>query len=251
MSRYDQRTTMFSPEGRIYQVEYALQSIEHAGAAIGIVTADGIVLAAERRIPSELLDKHRKTDFFSSEKMALIDEHTASIVAGMTSDSHILINYAREVAQKHRFTFREPMPIEDIAERIANLKQSYTQYGGLRPFGAALLIAGYDAQNGLQLYHTDPSGNFCCWKAHAIGNGSPTATLFLKNEWKEGLTLQEGVRLALRAVAKVLDATLTDKKVEIGILRHEGGKVSASMLPAQELDEAMAEVNALAKAEEN
>ncbi|KNH05064.1 20S proteasome subunit alpha [Perkinsela sp. CCAP 1560/4] len=244
MSRYDQRTTMFSPEGRVYQVEYALQSIEHAPAAIAILTSGGIIFAAEKRIPSPLLDTEPKTELgINSEKMMIIDHHIACVVAGMTSDSHILIQHAREIAQQHRYTYREDISVEDVAVRIADLKQSYTQYGGLRPFGTSLLIAGYDEQCGMQIYLTDPSGNYTQWKAHAIGNGSTTAIHFLKNEWKEGISLDDGLKLVLRAMGKTLDATITEEKVEVGVFQvKDGSNANFEMLPIEKLKTLIGEV---------
>jgi len=220
MSRYDSRTTMFSPEGRVYQVEYAMEAIMHAGAALGLLTKDGVILAAEKRVPSPLLDKEKAHDTtISGDKMFRIDDHLAVVVAGMTADANILINHSRLTAQRHSYQFHEGMPAEQMALRIADLKQGYTQYGGQRPFGVAFLLAGFDVYYGFQLYHTDPSGNYNSWKAHAIGNNATTAQSLLKSDWTEGLTLNQGVQLALKAMGRTLDvAALTTDKVELGIL---------------------------------
>mmetsp|Transcript_20522 Transcript_20522/g.32060 ORF Transcript_20522/g.32060 Transcript_20522/m.32060 type:complete len:250 (-) Transcript_20522:78-827(-) len=249
MSRYDQRTTMFSPEGRVYQVEYALQSIEHAAAALGILTSGGVILAAEKRIPSKLLDTEAKTTLgINSDKMMKIDNHIACVVAGMTSDSHILIQNAREIAQQHRFSFREAIPVEDVAQQIADIKQSYTQYGGLRPFGASLLIAGYDAQSGMQMYLTDPSGNYSQWNAHAIGNGSTAAIDIMKGEWKEGLSLDEGAKIALKCLQKILDSALSKERVEIAVLSaDESSKVQFTKMSSEKLKALLDEANEASK----
>jgi len=130
--RYDSRTTIFSPEGRLYQVEYAMEAISHAGTAIGILASDGIVLAAEKKLNSKLLEPTK-----SSEKMYMIDQHVAVAVAGITADANILINQARLHAQRYRFAFQEPQPVEQLVQTLCDEKQAYTQYGGLRPFVTA------------------------------------------------------------------------------------------------------------------
>ena len=137
--RYDSRTTIFSPEGRLYQVEYAMEAISHAGTAIGILAVDGIVLAAEKKLTSKLLEPSK-----SSEKMYMIDEHIAVAVAGITADANILINQARMHAQRYRFAFQEQQPVEQLVQTLCDEKQAYTQYGGLRPFGVSMLYAGWD-----------------------------------------------------------------------------------------------------------
>jgi len=136
--RYDSRTTTFSPEGRLYQVEYAMEAISHAGICVGILAKDGIVLAVEKKITSKLLEN------ISSEKMYKVDDHLACAVAGITADANILINYARLAAQRYTLTYQEPIPVEQLIINICDRKQGYTQFGGLRPFGVSFLWAGWD-----------------------------------------------------------------------------------------------------------
>jgi 20S proteasome subunit alpha 3 len=153
--RYDGRTTTFSPQGRLFQVEYAMEAISHAGAALGILAKDGIVLGAEKKIISKLLDNDKKT-----EKMYKIDNHIACAVAGITADANILIENARLFSQQYYYSYQEPIPVENLVQQICDIKQGYTQYGGMRPFGVSLLYAGWDEYYGFQLYHSDPSGNY-------------------------------------------------------------------------------------------
>ena len=202
-------------------MEYALQSIEHAGCAIAVVSPHhGVAFVAEKRLPSPLLDRDRSA--LSGDKMFMLDDHLALVVAGMTSDSYLLVEYARRVAQSHRATYHEGITVDAMAQRVADLKQSYTQYGGLRPFGVSFLLAGYDEVGGFQLFCTEPSGNYSAWRAHAIGNGSTTAQSVLKGEWREEMSLQEGVQIALKAVSRVLDvAALSEDKVEVSTLSFE------------------------------
>jgi 20S proteasome subunit alpha 3 len=231
--RYDARTTIFSPEGRLYQVEYAMTAISHAGTAVGILTQEGIVLAAEKKVTSKLLERG-----ISSEKMYRIDNHIACAVAGITADANILVNYARQAAQRYTFTYQEPDPVEDLVRTVCDLKQGYTQYGGLRPYGVAFIYAGWDTQHGYQLYQSDPSGNYGGWKATAIGSGHQAATSILKSEYKEELSLQDALKLAVRVLSMTMDSTaLTADKLEFSTLvRSPQGQMQWSMLGAAEID---------------
>jgi 20S proteasome subunit alpha 3 len=152
-SRYDSRTTIFSPEGRLYQVEYAMEAISQAGSCVGIRSQGGIVLAAEKRILSKLLDVRKQ-----SEKMYKVADHIYCCVAGSSSDARILLNFARLEAQRYLFAYQEPIPVEQLLQRTSDLIQSYTQHGGQRPFGVSFIFAGWDEYFGFQLYQSDPSG---------------------------------------------------------------------------------------------
>lgn len=151
--RYDSRTTIFSPEGRLYQVEYAMEAIGHAGSCLGILAKDGILLAAERRNTNKLLD-----EVFHSEKIYHLNENMACSVAGITSDANVLTNELRLIGQRYLYQYGEPMPCEQLVSWLCDIKQAYTQYGGKRPFGVSILYMGWDKQLGYQLYQSDPSG---------------------------------------------------------------------------------------------
>lgn len=219
-NRYDSRTTTFSPEGRLFQVEYAMQAIDQAGSTIGVLAEDGVVLAGEKKTTSKLLDTAKQ-----HEKLFQIDDMMFCAVAGLTSDANILINKLRLTAQQHRYTYGEPMPVEQLVTSICDLKQGYTQFGGLRPYGVSFLIAGYDRHYGHQMYHTDPSGNFSGWKAHAIGTNSNTAQQTMRQEWKEGMKMQDALKLAAKVLVKTMDtASPSAEKIEMGIVSQTGGK---------------------------
>merc|ERR1711871_563667 len=221
--RYDSRTTIFSPEGRLYQVEYAMEAISHAGAAIGILGTDGVVLAAEKKVTSKLLEQDSGQ---TSEKMYLVDEHIACAVAGLRSDANILINNARLTAQRHLFKYDEPMPVEQLIQQICDLKQGYTQFGGMRPFGVSFLFAGYDKHFGYQLYQSDPSGNYGGWKATAIGANHSSAQSILKQEYQEDMPLDAALNLAIKVLSKTMDSTqLTPDKLEFATLSDAGYKI--------------------------
>jgi len=222
--RYDSRTTIFSPEGRLYQVEYAMEAISHAGTAIGILSTDGIVLAAEKKLNSKLLEPTK-----SSEKMYMIDEHIAVAVAGITADANILINQARLHAQRYRFAYQEPQPVEQLVQTLCDEKQAYTQYGGLRPFGVSMLYAGWDKTYGFQLYQSDPSGNYNGWKATCIGANNQSAASLMKQEYKadEVLSLPAALQLAMKVLTKTCDATsLTPDKFDLAtVTKSADGKI--------------------------
>merc|ERR1712216_132731 len=234
--RYDSRTTIFSPEGRLYQVEYAMEAISHAGAAIGILGTDGGVLAAEKKVTSKLLEQDSGQ---TSEKMYLVDEHIACAAAGIRADVSILVNNARLTAQRHLFKYDEPMPVEQLIQSICDLKQGYTQFGGMRPFGVSFLFAGHDKEFGYQLYQSDPSGNYGGWKATAIGANSSSAQSILKQDYRDDLDLHGALLLAIKVLSKSMDSTqLTPDKLEFATLSDKGYAVLGEEEMQALLDEA-------------
>src|SRR3989338_699124 len=236
--RYDSQTTIFSPEGRLYQVEYAMEAISHAGAAIGILAENGVVLATEKRVSSKLLSKTKK-----SEKMYLLSDHIACAVAGITADANTLIDFTRLEAGRYFYRYQEPIPVESLVRLVCDQKQGYTQYGGLRPFGVSFLYAGWDSQYGFQLYHSDPSGNYSGWQAYAIGAKNQSAQSILKQEYKAGLTTDEALHLAVRVLRKTLDSTaLNSEKLEFAILSLVDGKPSFSELSPASVDSLISSV---------
>jgi 20S proteasome subunit alpha 3 len=184
--------------------------------------------------------------------MYKLDEHVACAVAGLTSDANILINTARVAAQRYTFTYAEPMPVEQLVQSLCDTKQGYTQFGGLRPFGVSFLFAGWDAVHGFQLYQTDPSGNYGGWKATAIGANSGAAQSILKADYRDDLTLDEALQLAVKVLSKTMDATQlgTDKLELATVSRSPSGAVAYSVYTPAQLEPITAAVNAAAAAEE-
>eukprot|EP00474_Spongospora_subterranea_P008618 CRZ09076.1 hypothetical protein [Spongospora subterranea] len=231
--RYDSRTTIFSPEGRLYQVEYAIEAISQGGSAVGILATDGVVLAAEKRITSKLLDIRK-----SSERIYKIDDHVATAVSGITADANVLINYTRLEAQWYAFQYQEPIPIERLLHLVCDKKQAYTQMGGKRPFGVSFLFSGYDEHYGFQLYQSDPSGNYGGWKATAIGGNNQAAQSILKTDYKDGeTTLADALLLAVKVLNKTMDTTTpSTEKLEFSTLtKNENGEVVHHILSKVEL----------------
>ncbi|MCJ1481189.1 hypothetical protein MMC06_001345 [Schaereria dolodes] len=263
--RYDSRTTIFSPEGRLYQVEYALEAISLAGTAIGILASDGIVLAAERKVTSKLLEQDT-----SAEKLYILNEYVHNqksslhrsmrlirysnmicAVAGMTADANILINYARQAAQQYLLTFNEDIPCEQLVRRLCDLKQGYTQHGGLRPFGVSFIYAGYDPQRQFQLYQSNPSGNYGGWKATSVGANNASAQSLLKQDYKEECDLKEACGLAVKVLSKTMDSTkLSSEKIEFATVgKTSDGKVYHHLWGADEITTLLQE-HGLAKQED-
>ncbi|KAG9093185.1 hypothetical protein FRC06_011642 [Ceratobasidium sp. 370] len=228
--RYDSRTTIFSPEGRLYQIEYAMEAIAHAGTVIGVLSKEGVVLAAEKKVTGKLLDTSVVKEGGyggSGEKIFLLNNNLIAGVAGLSADANSLVNYSRTSAQQHLFSFNEDMPVEQLVQRLCNLKQGYTQYGGLRPFGVSLLYAGYDPHYEFQLYHSDPSGNYSGWKATCIGANNGTAQSLLKQEYKDDITLEDAISLVIRVMGKTMDSTTlsSEKLMSTNISKEEEERI--------------------------
>jgi len=232
--RYDSATTTFSPEGRLYQVEYAMEAIGQGGTSLGIRTKNGVILAVEKKHVHKLLDDDPS---LGSDKLYQISGEAVCAVAGFTADANVLINEIRLAAERYRFQYGSSMPLEQLVIHVCNIKQYYTQYGGQRPFGVAFLFAGYDKRHGFQLYQSDPSGNYGGWKATCIGNNSATAQSILKTDWKEDLDLDGGIGIALKILNKTLDVQkLSADRFELAQLKldEETGESKFSFLSEAE-----------------
>ncbi|CAO1422463.1 unnamed protein product [Diamesa hyperborea] len=235
--RYDSRTTIFSPEGRLYQVEYAMEAISHAGTCLGILAKDGILLAAERRNINKLLD-----NVIFSEKIYRLNEDMVCSVAGITSDANVLTNELRLIAQRYQLNYGEPVPCEQLVSQLCDIKQAYTQYGGKRPFGVSILYMGWDKHYGYQLYQSDPSGNYSGWKATCIGNNAAAAVSVLKQELNDKpILLTNAEDMAIKVLSKTLDMTkLTSEKIEMSSLTRVGNETIIKILSNKEVDDLIA-----------
>ena len=221
-----------------------MESISNSGSAIGILAKDGIILATEKKVISKLLDTGAVG--CKREKMYKIDSHLAVAVAGLTADANILINKARLAAQQYLFTYQESMPVEQLVRRLCDTKQGYTQFGGMRPFGVSFLYAGWDEESGFQLYHSDPSGNYAGWKAHAIGANHQQAQNLLNTDYKEDMGLTDAMKVALKVLSKTMDSTsLTADKVEMSKVELDpvSGEVVFSYVSEEELEPLATEIN--------
>lgn len=208
---YDRAITVFSPDGKLFQVQYAQEAVKRGLTALGIKIKDGVVLAAEKRFPSKLVEE------VSIEKIFQVDEHIGTAASGLIADARVLIDNARIEAQVNRLRYDEAINVQTLAKRIGDVKQLYTQHGGVRPFGVRLLIAGIDG-NGPHLFETDPSGVVAAYKAHAIGGGAPTVREIIERKYDENMEMDNAILLGLEALREIIEGEIQPDKVEMAII---------------------------------
>jgi 20S proteasome subunit alpha 5 len=221
-SEYDRGVSTFSPEGRLFQVEYSLEAIKLGSTAIGVCTAEGVVLGVEKRVTSSLLESS------SIEKIVEIDSHVGCAMSGLTADARTMIDHARVEAINHNFIYDESIKIESVTQSVCDLALRFGEGDDgeasvmSRPFGVALLIAGID-ENGPQLYHTEPTGTFYRYDAKAIGSGSEGAQAELQNEYHSSLTMQEAELLVLKVLRQVMEEKLDSRNAQLSSVTKEKG----------------------------
>jgi proteasome alpha subunit len=211
---YDRAITMFSPDGRLLQVEYAKKTVRQGSTAIGIVCADGVLFVTDKRIVDSLVVPE------SVEKIWQIDSHIGSTASGILSDARVLIERAQLRAQQHKVTYDTPVDVITIVKDICNLKQLCTQSGGLRPFGVSVLIGGIDADKPT-LYETDPTGIFFEYKASVIGEGEVEIEEILQKEYKPEIKIEEGLKLCLTALKKVLGDNFLIERIDAAYIKKD------------------------------
>uniref|UniRef100_A0A1D1XRI6 Proteasome subunit alpha type n=1 Tax=Anthurium amnicola TaxID=1678845 RepID=A0A1D1XRI6_9ARAE len=234
---YDRALTVFSPDGHLFQVEYALEAVRKGTCAVGIRGEDCVVLGVEKKSVLKLQDPR------TVRKIVTLDDHVCMAFAGLSADARVLVNKARIECQSHRLTVEDPVTIEYITRYIAGIQQRYTQSGGVRPFGISTLIIGFDANDKTpRLYQTDPSGIYSAWKANAIGRSSKTVREFLEKNYKEGLTKEESVKLAVKSLLEVVQTGA--KNIEIAVMTND------SVFKNLEIEEVEAIVSEIEKEKE-
>jgi proteasome alpha subunit len=215
---YDRAITVFSPDGRLFQVEYALETVNRGATIVGLACSEGVVLGAEEKIETKLQD----TDF--TWKLYAVDDHLGAAVVGLGSDARILIDQARIYAQSNRLMYDEPIDVEMMTKRVGDIKQLYTQHAGVRPFGVSIIFGGID-KTGSRVFSTDPSGSYRGYKAVAVGIGRETVEDILKEEYREDLSLDEAVKLAVKCLTQALVARGEPKRIKITIVPSETKKL--------------------------
>ncbi|HLF16527.1 MAG TPA: archaeal proteasome endopeptidase complex subunit alpha [Candidatus Thermoplasmatota archaeon] len=217
---YDRAITVFSPDGRLFQVEYAREAVKRGTTAVGVRAKAGVVLLVDKRVSSKLVVPG------SIEKIFAIDAHVGCATSGLVADARALVDRARVEAQMNRVSYDEAIPVEVLAKRICDYKQSYTQYGGGRPFGTALLVAGVD-ESGPRLFETDPSGALIEYKASAVGSGRPQAMEVLESHYKEGLDTDAAIHLGLKALHAGTEGKPNADALEIAVVESMSAGKSA------------------------
>src|SRR3972149_1934574 len=215
---YDRAITVFSPDGRLFQVEYAMELVNRGATMFGIQCAEGVVLGSEENI--EALEEAEY-----SWKIFKVDDHIGAAIVGLSSDARILIDQARIYAQSNKLTYDEPIDAEVVTKRICDIQQMYTQHAGVRPFGVSIVFGGVD-KTGARVFGTHPSGTYRGYKATALGAGRETVLAILKDEYKENMTLEETTRLAIKCLAKALEARQLPQRIKIAVItkatKHRG-----------------------------
>jgi proteasome alpha subunit len=224
---YDRAITVFSPDGRLFQVEYALETVNRGATILGIVCPEGVILGAEEKVESKLQDQNFIWKLFE------VDEHLCAAVVGLGSDARILIDQARIYAQSNKLMYDEPIDVEVVAKRVGDIKQLYTQHAGVRPFGVSIIFGGVD-KTGNRLFVTDPSGSIRAWKAVSVGVGRETVENIIKTEYKEDASLDEAIKLTIKALIKAQEARGEQPRVKILLVLAATKKLT--MLSDEEIE---------------
>jgi proteasome alpha subunit len=221
MMGYDRAITMFSPDGRLLQVEYAKKTVKLGNTAIGIVCNDGVLLVTDKRIVDKLVVTS------SVEKIFKIDDHIIATASGIMSDARILIERAQVKAQQNQITYDSPIDVLSIVKEIANLKQMTTQIGGYRPFGVSVLFAGRD-ETGIKLFETDPAGLYNQFNARVIGESQAEIEEKLHKEYDKAWTLEDGLKFAVKSLKETLDNDFASERIDAAFIRNDGNMEKVS-----------------------
>jgi proteasome alpha subunit len=207
---YDRAITVFSPDGRLFQVEYAMELVNRGATILGIQCAEGVVLGSEENV--EILEEAGY-----SWKIFRVDDHIGAAIVGLSSDARILIDQARIYAQSNKLTYDEPIDVEVVTKRICDIQQMYTQHAGVRPFGVSIIFGGVD-KTGTRVFGTHPSGTYRGYKATALGAGRETVLAVLKDEYREDMSLEETTKLAVKCLVKALEARQLPPRIKMSII---------------------------------
>lgn len=210
---YDRAITVFSPDGRLYQVEYAIETVRRGTLAIGIKSTDGIILAVEEK-PRKLQNSE------VTQKIFQVDDHIGVAAAGYIPDARSQVDNARFFSQSNRMIYDEPIEVESVAKHLADQCQQFTQYAGVRPFGVALIIAGVD-KSGNTIYLTDPSGTYISYDAVAIGSGSEQVNEYLEKYYKKDCTLEDAAILAVESIYLASEDKEGSKHIKMSQITNE------------------------------
>jgi 20S proteasome subunit alpha 4 len=230
-AKYDRAITVFSPDGHLFQVEYAMEAVNKGSTSVGVRGDTVVVFGVEKKSTAKLQDTR------SHRKIVKIDDHIALAFAGLTADARVLINRARVESQSYQLTLEDRPTVDYITRYIAGIQQKYTQSGGVRPFGISTLLCGFD-HGKAKLLQTDPSGTYSEWKAVCIGKSFKTVNEFLENNYAPELVTDEhgAVKLTVRALLEVIESS---KNMEVSVMRPKTG---LTFLTPEELDVYVAEI---------
>jgi len=206
---YDRVVTMFSPDGRLFQVEFALEAVRRGSLAVAIKSTNGAIIVVLKKTTDKLRDPA------TIKKVFQIDEHIGCAISGLHADSRVLVNWARVQAQYYKLNYGEPAKVHTLVRRLADVKQMYTQSGGIRPFGCAFIIIGVDPDGTPQLMTTSPSGRYSSWKATALGQNEERAKELLKESYNENASLDDLMKLGIKVQKETSEEEVTADVVEV------------------------------------
>ena len=215
---YDRAATMFSPEGHLLQVEYAEKTVKLGSNSVGIICKDGVIIVADKRIRDNLIAPE------SAIKVFEVDEHVMATAAGIASDARVLVDRARLLAQQHKVSYGTPIDPISVIQMIADNKQMYTQYGGSRPYGVAIMIAGV-SKGRAHLYTSDITGNFFAYKANSIGENDEQVKEELRKGVREDMTIEDGIRFAMKIFKDLLGKNFEVSRFDVGMISVKDGKL--------------------------
>ncbi len=224
---YDRGITTFSPDGRLFQVEYAIEAVRRGTTALGMISKDGVVMAVEKRV----LPLQEASQI---QKIFRINTQIAACISGLTADARVLIDQARIKSESYNLSYDELIPVEEVTREICDLKQLYTQNAGVRPFGVSILIGGIDPTGECKLFVTDPSGAFWAYFANAIGTYEQEVREFLEKEYNPKIDLEKAKILSIKTLLKVIEGPLDSEKLDMVQITKE--KREIEFLEPKEID---------------
>ncbi len=213
---YDRVVTVFSPDGRLFQVQYAMEAVKRGATVVGIRAKDGVVIVADKKVLHSLIMPR------SIEKVYEIDDHIAAATIGLVADGRKLIDQARIEAQRHKLVYEERITVKQLVYEMSSYMQIFTQYGGLRPFGVTLLLGGYDTEP--RVYEIDPSGTPTEWKATAVGEGRREAMKVLEAKYEEDMSVDDALKLGIEALKTFLKDKFEAERIEVATVTEKGFK---------------------------
>ncbi len=228
---YDRSITMFSPDGRLLQVEYAKKTVKQGPTAMGIACKDGVVFVTDKRIASKLVVPE------AIEKMFKIDDHVGATAAGLIADARILVDRSQLRAQQHSVTFDSKIDVISIVKEMADLMQICTQSAGLRPFGVSMIVGGVEEDGSVKLFLTEPYGLYWQYKAVAIGEGEMEVEAILEKRYKPTMSVNEGLKLGLESMKDFLKENFNVERVDAAFIRVKEKRFTK--LSNEEIKEAM------------
>lgn len=214
---YDRAITIFSPDGRLYQVEYAREAVKRGKASVGVAAEDGVLLAAYKRVANDLMEPE------NVEKLFQIDQHIGAASAGHVTDARKLIDILRRESQVNRTAYEEPIGVETVTRRLCDEMQEYTQSGGVRPFGVAVVVGGVE-RGEPRVFETDPSGSFYEWQATAIGENSTEIQEVFEERYEEDIDLDEATALAYEAIDESTEEEIGPENFDAAVLEKEDAR---------------------------